>query len=213
MVFLTLGHFTICSFCNAKIIFYRCKFGHFHLVMERRRRGPCPPLAASPCAQRLPPLITSWSTISKRLKEKLEGTCPLVCTFPSSRYTYNVMPKNQGLFRGISLREPHLKNLIGGKDVQTVLNQSCAVGPVGHHVKKLYWQNGLHLVVVTILLPSGGELGSNPKTPPPTWWTLKWSLYTRILGSLPFHIYRFGNSPSHKKFSQGPGWAQLTGRK
>ena len=78
------------------------------------------------------------------------------------------MAIKQGLFRGIILREPHLKNLIGGKDVQTVLNQSCAVGPVGHHVKKLYRHNGLHLVVVTILLPSGGELGSNPKTPPPT---------------------------------------------
>ena len=28
----------------------------------------------------------------------------------------------------------------------------------------------LHLVVVTILLPSGGEQGSKPKTPPPTWY-------------------------------------------
>ena len=37
------------------------------------------------------------------------------------------------------------------------------------HVKKSSYFL-LHLVVVTILLPSGGEQGSKPKTPPPTWY-------------------------------------------
>ena len=37
------------------------------------------------------------------------------------------------------------------------------------HVKKSSYFL-LHLVVVTILLPSGGEQGSKPNTPPPTWY-------------------------------------------
>ena len=40
-------------------------------------------------------------------------------------------------FRGIIFWESHLENLIWGKDVQTVLDQSCAVGPEMHHVEKL----------------------------------------------------------------------------